>query len=333
MYRGDRDAADRIIPARAGFTRPRPDAPSRRRDHPRSRGVYPASPAAASPPRGSSPLARGLLPCYAPGRDPPRIIPARAGFTSSSSPRGRTRRDHPRSRGVYGACAPRVTPTWGSSPLARGLPRRPLGSGGSPRIIPARAGFTQPHRREWSRRRDHPRSRGVYAWSTDARTDSPGSSPLARGLPPPAYSRRRRPGIIPARAGFTPGRLRGHGRRQDHPRSRGVYRRRTKRSCGTEGSSPLARGLRTDRTAGRAHRRIIPARAGFTPTAGTPTRSRGDHPRSRGVYLECVCDRGPRPRIIPARAGFTRPSPTPTSRTGDHPRSRGVYGAHAAAFP
>ena len=30
--------------------------------------------------------------------------------------------------------------------------------------------------------------------------------------------------IIPARAGFTDGRRRGHRRTPDHPRSRGVYR-------------------------------------------------------------------------------------------------------------
>ena len=52
-----------IIPARAGFTRPRRPSQNGRRDHPRSRGVYTAL--ADLPPahRGSSPLARGLPEC------------------------------------------------------------------------------------------------------------------------------------------------------------------------------------------------------------------------------------------------------------------------------
>ena len=92
-------------------------------------------------------------------------------------------------------------------------------------------------------------------------------------------------------------------------------------------------------------RRIIPARAGFTPAPSPPTTACADHPRSRGVYasLGGGCEHGqgssplarglrrpqpggaPRGGIIPARAGFTGLNP-PTWRPGaDHPRSRGVY--------
>ena len=91
------------------------------------------------------------------------------------------------------------------------------------------------------------------------------------------------------------------------------------------GSSPLARGLlggsflRVDRIG------IIPARAGFTYSVAASLSTMGDHPRSRGVYLDvCVSivhSDGSSPlarglhgavpyvrlaeRIIPARAGFT----------------------------
>ena len=91
--------------------------------------------------------------------------------------------------------------------------------------------------------------------------------------------------------------------------------------------------------------RIIPARAGFTPTR---TRSRSpatDHPRSRGVYLTGPAVKGaltgssPLARgllaepgdsrgefgIIPARAGFTQILGHAAHRWQDHPRSRGVY--------
>ena len=49
-----------IIPARAGFTLTRPSLRSNRRDHPRSRGVYPEQVLFYSVNAGSSPLARGL---------------------------------------------------------------------------------------------------------------------------------------------------------------------------------------------------------------------------------------------------------------------------------
>ena len=131
-----------IIPARAGFTEavaaPRPGTP----DHPRSRGVYRRDPTAAQQARGSSPLARGLLDLiqkrtcaggssplarglHAVTRDAPSargIIPARAGFTGGHLGARDRRWDHPRSRGVYHGDHLHVFGSWGSSPLARGLP-------------------------------------------------------------------------------------------------------------------------------------------------------------------------------------------------------------------
>ena len=93
-------------------------------------------------------------------------------------------------------------------------------------------------------------------------------------------------------------------------------------------------------------RRIIPARAGFTPAERNEIVDAEDHPRSRGVYGEVVGNavvgvgssplaRGLRdhdlhgrfdPGIIPARAGFTGRGEDPHRPPGDHPRSRGVYG-------
>ena len=93
----------RIIPARAGFTLRSANFALETQDHPRSRGVYPDDLVIFASPEGSSPLARGLLrPRRVPvlGRG---IIPARAGFTSSSSMASPTPTDHPRSRGVYAA--------------------------------------------------------------------------------------------------------------------------------------------------------------------------------------------------------------------------------------
>ena len=94
--------AHRIIPARAGFTGSTLLRGSPRADHPRSRGVYAAGYGGVFALGGSSPLARGLPVEEADPRFDDRIIPARAGFTPGGGSRGRGRRDHPRSRGVYG---------------------------------------------------------------------------------------------------------------------------------------------------------------------------------------------------------------------------------------
>ena len=91
---------------------------------------------------GSSPLARGLPRPAAGGRRRRRIIPARAGFTTSPGKSRATRADHPRSRGVYSGMGFRRSGPEGSSPLARGLQTRIDNEGVLVRIIPARAGFT-----------------------------------------------------------------------------------------------------------------------------------------------------------------------------------------------
>ena len=90
---------------------------------------------------------------------------------------------------------------------------------------------------------------------------------------------------------------------------------------------------------------IIPARAGFTHRSRPSSPNYGDHPRSRGVYVESVdsthpiwgssplarglppCDRNHSSfrGIIPARAGFTNSIISNSKENTDHPRSRGVY--------
>ena len=179
-----RKSRQRIIPARAGFTIGSrwPRVPPW--DHPRSRGVYISQLFEGYTSSGSSPLARGLPADSSRGDYRDRIIPARAGFTSARDPTRPGRPDHPRSRGVYrpvcGVCARPI----GSSPLARGLQVRPVPQDG--------------------KQEDHPRSRGVYG-AIEIRPDwKVGSSPLARGLLQSVKSQPLEPGIIPARAGFTP---------------------------------------------------------------------------------------------------------------------------------
>ena len=239
------DRAVGIIPARAGFTDRAVVGRAGGGDHPRSRGVYRSWPGWGSRRCGSSPLARGLRAPWAADRAARRIIPARAGFTTTGG---------------------RWEPgEWGSSPLARGLrlcsPVRENPHG----IIPARAGFTHLRGLGRARGQDHPRSRGVYVLGPLGLGAFAGSSPLARGLlldhPPILPSAR----IIPARAGFTPRCVPRLRKESDHPRSRGVYGRGVSFMRVLRGSSPLARGLLATEWRGREALRIIPARAGFTP--------------------------------------------------------------------
>ena len=154
----------RIIPARAGFTGAGPRGPLRRGDHPRSRGVYAHAAMITAEIAGSSPLARGLRCPYHPGPRPGRIIPARAGFTRVRVVEGCRRRDHPRSRGVYGGVLRPTAVQVGSSPLARGLLEILSEAVEDLGIIPARAGFTRRPRGAPRSSGDHPRSRGVYTW-------------------------------------------------------------------------------------------------------------------------------------------------------------------------
>ena len=253
-----------IIPARAGFTCTLRYSDHGPGDHPRSRGVYRSGRPAGAGLQGSSPLARGLHVAATRAAGGRRIIPARAGFTDSSSSAGPTGADHPRSRGVYRRRGSLFTTHVGSSPLARGLPTPTPTISPAARIIPARAGFTTPVFNRLLHGGDHPRSRGVYKTGAVAQMSFAGSSPLARGLPLIVDPRLRGEGIIPARAGFTLYAPHTRDRAVDHPRSRGVYLGGAPQGRGEAGSSPLARGLRRPRAARGGPRRIIPARAGFT---------------------------------------------------------------------
>ena len=261
-------AGIRIIPARAGFTRPETADRRPQGDHPRSRGVYNGKPARTTWAGGSSPLARGLLGLATIADTQWRIIPARAGFTMGAW-RSRPRTpDHPRSRGVYRAERIEDDEEFGSSPLARGLLLAEHPHREEDGIIPARAGFTRRRLRRRRRSRDHPRSRGVYTLTATGLGEQQGSSPLARGLPHRHRPRLPAGRIIPARAGFTHYEPDHHHCHADHPRSRGVYALRKLLKASDGGSSPLARGLLEAGWWIGPGARIIPARAGFTPAGG-----------------------------------------------------------------
>ena len=233
---------------------------------------------------GSSPHARGLPSGRLRSTSQAGIIPACAGFTSSTCYEQAARPDHPRMRGVYPA-APAVSVAGsGSSPHARGLRLPEADAGPDVGIIPACAGFTLPRRTRRPCPGDHPRMRGVYAKKTLRTPRQAGSSPHARGLPVVATSSTSVSGIIPACAGFTRTDGSGPGTRADHPRMRGVYSLviHVLREAG--GSSPHARGLRPQGQGAVPYVGIIPACAGFTTQSTRSSPKQRDHPRMRGVY-------------------------------------------------
>ena len=171
----------RLIPAHAGKTSGRSEAPLQRATHPRSREEN--IDAWQLPERhvGSPPLARGKPQQGRESSDCARLIPAHAGKTGSCCRPRPACRAHPRSRGENGAFRSRLVCCGGSSPLTRGKPcqhRAPVPHAG---LIPAHAGKTARRRCPCANAAAHPRSREENLWEDRIRALEHGSSPLTRG--------------------------------------------------------------------------------------------------------------------------------------------------------
>jgi len=130
------------IPAGAGNTLLQDVLVDPDRVYPRGRGEHGTIKTARNMSTGLSPRARGTPePCPShSGSD--RSIPAGAGNTFLLFPLFRFRRVYPRGRGEHTSSEPSGAVLWGLSPRARGTLRRPQGSHGHQRSIPAGAGNT-----------------------------------------------------------------------------------------------------------------------------------------------------------------------------------------------
>ena len=91
-----------------------------------------------------------------------------------------------------------------------------------------------------------------------------GSSPLTRGKPDPVPRRLDGRRLIPAHAGKTRRRCRGHVESPAHPRSRGENLEVDFLKIGGLGSSPLTRGKPSLAPTAAAAAGLIPAHAGKT---------------------------------------------------------------------
>ena len=197
------DGHPRFIPARAGNTRPRPQASGSATVHPRAGGEHCNETEAERRDRGSSPRGRGTHSQRDLARDYRRFIPARAGNTWVRRPWGDNKTVHPRAGGEHGRPESQRYPPYGSSPRGRGTPAPEPGTSPLSRFIPARAGNTHRSSPPPLPLSVHPRAGGEHRYPALVRSAHDGSSPRGRGtlidgprLPAPGR-------FIPARAGNT----------------------------------------------------------------------------------------------------------------------------------
>ena len=254
------------------------------------------------------------------------LIPAHAGKTTSSTPRPKRLKAHPRSRGE-------------NCEISRSERR-------SAWLIPAHAGKTGTHHQRPPRQPAHPRSRGENSRVVMMVPFRGGSSPLTRGKQGFIVGGIGGDGLIPAHAGKTACHPLTQGRRGAHPRSREENIDAWKLPERHVGSSPLTRGKRYS-----VHRLtcacgFIPAHAGKTSHDPAHQSASTAHPRSRREndltepIMELMPGSSPLTRgkldraagpgqvvgLIPAHAGKTSCSVEPLGSVGAHPRSRGENG-------
>ena len=196
---------------------------------------------------GSSPDARGTQVSAPSEPARSRFIPACAGNTPCDRPTSAPCPVHPRMRGEH-ACDPltRASPC-GSSPHARGTPHEARLPVHVPRFIPACAGNT-----DWrflipaAVFGSSPHARGTRSISRSATPAPSGSSPHARGTRTRVLARCTGSRFIPACAGNTGKSATSSRPLTVHPRMRGEHGSMTMPVCSRNGSSPHARGTRSN---------------------------------------------------------------------------------------
>ena len=150
-----------------------------------------------------------------------RIIPARAGSSVASRPRGAVVADHPRACGEQSSTKPTRDKYSGSSPRVRGAGICELNRGDDGGIIPARAGSRAPSPWATAPGRDHPRACGEQSLERSMAGTTFGSSPRVREAARGRHGGKDHDRIIPARAGSSSWTARCTTTCSDHPRACG----------------------------------------------------------------------------------------------------------------
>ena len=252
---------------------------------------------------GSSPHARGTPAGCSVGRRSLRFIPACAGNADLLHARSSSLTVHPRMRGERWKSTVSRHSRIGSSPHARGTPAREARVHYQHRFIPACAGNAAYPQFIAHDHRVHPRMRGERTHRHKGIDLYIGSSPHARGTHPRPCRHLCPFRFIPACAGNARALFAAALRAAVHPRMRGERSSPQLMTQWPPGSSPHARGTRTQPRC---------------------TLQRGAvHPRMRGERAECIVWVAYGCRFIPACAGNAYPAPATAGSTSVHPRMRG----------
>ena len=208
---------------------------------------------------------------------------------------------HPRACGENGLSVDHVRPRSGSSPRVRGKPPSGTRVRRRGRLIPARAGKTVSGSAITFPSGAHPRACGENPHGRRPVVSRGGSSPRVRGKLVVPQSPPSAQGLIPARAGKTRNRTKRSTRSTAHPRACGENPA-APLSLGTApGSSPRVRGKREPQSHYSHTSRLIPARAGKTPSRGGRAPTPWAHPRACGENgageAPGVLDEGSSPRV------------------------------------
>ncbi len=152
---------------------------------------------------GSTPRARGTHHSGLPVHHPVRFNPACAGNTTRRTPLRRGFSVQPRVRGEHARSAWRHRWSRGSTPRARGTRETGEKGDGNIRFNPACAGNTSAATRPPPGAAVQPRVRGEHNTANPGRPNANGSTPRARGTPPPRRARGWPGRFNPACAGNT----------------------------------------------------------------------------------------------------------------------------------
>ena len=171
----------RIIPADAGSTVRDAIDGYESEDHPRGCGEHKIFPNLSTPAQGSSPRMRGAQSSRLTVLSRPRIIPADAGSTSSTTRWNARYQDHPRGCGEHAVRLIDLCYTEGSSPRMRGAQGGHVLGIPVLGIIPADAGSTSRTWAEDPASKDHPRGCWEHCRQLRIPSTAAGSSPRMRG--------------------------------------------------------------------------------------------------------------------------------------------------------
>ena len=217
---------------------------------------------------------------------PQRLIPARAGKTSSTrSPPARPRA-HPRACGENIIDAITAREAEGSSPRVRGKLVPSFQGMKQKGLIPARAGKTDTRAAVGSSTGAHPRACGENLTTGEEDLILAGSSPRVRGKQIFESFELVLVGLIPARAGKTPLPATCSNTLRAHPRACGENSEPWCEYANRPGSSPRVRGKRPGENIAHSNRGLIPARAGKTSLLRRSFHGNQAHPRACGENVD-----------------------------------------------